>query len=137
MGGPKIEEVDEYIYRVELRYGIMALIHMSKTAMRRLTDISTRHQSHILFGCTSGGCAGFEYTWDLLSTLPDPDPLVPEIPLGNGFDVVVCRDSLLYILGVHIDWVTTPFGEQFEYSNPNASSSCGCNVSFAPKSTIV
>ena len=26
---------------------IMALIHMSKTAMRRLTDMSTRHQSHM------------------------------------------------------------------------------------------
>ena len=76
-----------------------------------------------------GGCAGFKYEWDFADTKES---------IAGGDHVedwhtgrfVVDETSMLYVAGTKIDWVEETFGSQFEISNPNSSSSCGCGESF-------
>ena len=76
-----------------------------------------------------GGCAGFKYEWGFADTKES---------VGDGDHVedwqtgkfVVDETSMMYVAGTKIDWKEETFGSQFEISNPNSSSSCGCGESF-------
>ena len=48
---------------------------------------------------------------------------------GTG-KFVVDDQSMLYVAGTQIDWKEEVFGSQFEITNPNATSGCGCGESF-------
>jgi len=77
-----------------------------------------------------GGCAGFKYEWgfvDKKEDIKDGDEIVE---WENG-RFVVDSISLFYLLGTVIDWKEEVFGAQFEISNPNSKSSCGCGESFS------
>jgi iron-sulfur cluster insertion protein len=76
-----------------------------------------------------GGCAGFKYEWGFADTKEsiDKDDHVEDWHTGR---FVVDETSMLYVAGTKIDWVEETFGSQFEISNPNSSSSCGCGESF-------
>ena len=76
-----------------------------------------------------GGCAGFEYDWQLVKTtedIEDNDEVVMT-PSGNAF--VVGSYSLMFLIGSVIDYKQDIIGAMFEINNPNAQSSCGCGVS--------
>lgn len=74
-----------------------------------------------------GGCSGFQYE-------------IAVAPGANGDDLVIERDgaklfvdpvSLPFLLGSEVDWVDELIGSSFKVKNPNATSSCGCGVSFS------
>ena len=76
-----------------------------------------------------GGCAGFKYEWGFANTedeVKDGDHLED----WHTGKFVVDETSMLYVAGTKIDWIEETFGSQFEISNPNSSSSCGCGESF-------
>jgi Fe-S cluster assembly iron-binding protein IscA len=60
-----------------------------------------------------GGCAGFKYEWGFIDAKEN---------VAEGDHV---EDS-----GTKIDWKEEVFGSQFEITNPNASTGCGCGESF-------
>jgi iron-sulfur cluster insertion protein len=74
-----------------------------------------------------GGCQGFEYEFGVRDDATNDDEI---FQAGEGI-VRIDRTSLTFLLGGKIDWVETLAEEKFEFSNPNASSSCGCGVSFS------
>ena len=76
-----------------------------------------------------GGCAGFKYEWGFIDTKDqiEEDSHVEDWNTGR---FVVDETSMLYVAGTKIDWREETFGSQFEISNPNSSSSCGCGESF-------
>ena len=49
----------------------------------------------------------------------------------NNIEVVVDRKSFFYLLGCQLDFSTGLNGKGFEWSNPNASRTCGCGESFS------
>jgi len=74
-----------------------------------------------------GGCSGFQYEIGVAAS-------------ANGDDVVIERDgarlfvdpvSLPFLLGSEVDWVDELIGASFKVKNPNATSACGCGVSFS------
>jgi iron-sulfur cluster insertion protein len=76
-----------------------------------------------------GGCAGFKYDWgfaDTKESIGDGDHVED---WGTG-RFVVDETSMLYVAGTKIDWIEETFGSQFEISNPNSTSACGCGESF-------
>jgi len=73
-----------------------------------------------------GGCAGFSY--DLYFDEPTDVDLQLDIA---GVKVVVDEMSLMYLVGVEIDYVEGLQGAGFKFNNPNVKSTCGCGSSFS------
>ena len=73
-----------------------------------------------------GGCAGFSYD------LYFDEPAEVDRPLEvAGVKVVVDEMSLMYLVGVEIDYVEGLQGAGFKFNNPNVKSTCGCGSSFS------
>lgn len=73
-----------------------------------------------------GGCSGFQY--DIKLDAPADDDMVLE---GAGQKVLVDPVSLPFLQNAVIDFTEELIGARFTIENPNASSSCGCGVSFS------
>lgn len=80
-------------------------------------------------GVRQGGCSGMSYLMDFAdpSTIREDD----EVFDYDGFKVVCDRKSLLYIYGLVLDYSDALIGGGFQFTNPNASQTCGCGKSFA------
>ena len=74
-----------------------------------------------------GGCAGFQYKFDLDNKKNDDDILIKT----NKISVLIDKISLGLINGSKIDYVNELIGSSFKVTNPKASSSCGCGTSFS------
>ena len=73
-----------------------------------------------------GGCAGFSY--DLY--FDEGTQVDRQVEIG-GVKVVVDEMSLMYLVGVEIDYVEGLQGAGFKFNNPNVKSTCGCGSSFS------
>lgn len=74
-----------------------------------------------------GGCSGWSYKLAFDQQLNDKDKAV-EV---NGQKVVVDSKSMLYLLGLTLDFEGGLNGKGFIFDNPNAAAKCGCGTSFA------
>ena len=70
-----------------------------------------------------GGCSGFKYAFSFDDKVESKD-----IVFGKA---VIDKASLDIISGSTIDFKKEMIGESFVISNPKASSSCGCGLSFS------
>ncbi|MBT8412655.1 MAG: iron-sulfur cluster assembly accessory protein [Octadecabacter sp.] len=96
-------------------------------AFERLAEIGAAAEGKALrIGVKGGGCSGFEYEIDL--DAPRDDDLILE---GEGQKVVIDSVSLPFLTDATIDFSEELIGARFVIENPNASSSCGCGVSFS------
>jgi iron-sulfur cluster assembly protein len=103
-------------------------VSLTFAARKHIAKLACIANKHIQFGCKSGGCAGFEYTWDYISKPPTRGTL----PLVGMWTFSVCEKSELFVLGTEVDWVEEGFNAGFVYSNPLATQACGCSLSFHP-----
>lgn len=74
-----------------------------------------------------GGCSGFSYKLEFDAEKTDGDKAFS----AHGIDLVIDSKSLLYILGMTLDYEGGLNGQGFIFSNPNATKTCGCGSSFA------
>ena len=74
-----------------------------------------------------GGCSGFQYEIAVAGAA-NADDLVIE---RDGARLFVDPVSLPFLLGSEVDWVEELIGASFKVKNPNATSACGCGVSFS------
>lgn len=77
-------------------------------------------------GVKGGGCSGMSYVLGF------------DTPSGNdkafevaGIPCMINKSHELYLAGMEIDWSEGLDNRGFTFSNPNASSTCGCGTSFA------
>lgn len=80
-------------------------------------------------GVRQGGCSGMSYTMDFA----DPSSIQPadEVFDYDGFKVVCDPKSMLYLYGMALDYSDAMIGGGFQFTNPNASQTCGCGKSFS------
>jgi len=77
----------------------------------------------------SGGCSGFQYTFDLESSTEEGDRIFEK----EDVQIVVDEVSMQFLKGATVDYTVELIKASFEItSNPNAESSCGCGNSFVP-----
>jgi iron-sulfur cluster assembly protein len=81
---------------------------------------------YLRVGVKGGGCSGFQYSLDLVENMNDTDEEWEQ----HGIHVICDGKSNLYLEGVTIDFKDELMGRGFVFSNPNATSSCGCGSSF-------
>nr|WP_038023583.1 iron-sulfur cluster assembly accessory protein [Synechococcus sp. RS9916] len=111
-------------------------IQITDPAMQQLAKLCREQgESQVLrVGVRSGGCSGMSYTMDFVpsSEIEDGDEVYDyTAPDGADFQVVCDPKSLLYIYGMQLDFSTALIGGGFNFTNPNASQTCGCGSSFA------
>jgi iron-sulfur cluster assembly accessory protein len=111
-------------------------IQITEPAMRQLTNlISQQGSTKVLrVGVRSGGCSGMSYTMDFVdaAAINSDDETYSYDPAdGKPFQVVCDPKSLLYIYGMQLDFSDALIGGGFNFTNPNASQTCGCGSSFA------
>tara|TARA_Y100000589_G_scaffold324695_1_gene361290 strand:+ start:12935 stop:13327 length:393 start_codon:yes stop_codon:yes gene_type:complete len=85
-------------------------------------------------GVRSGGCSGMSYTMDFIAEDQiNSDDKIYHYSLSDSvsFQVVCDPKSLLYIYGMQLDFSTDLIGGGFNFTNPNASQTCGCGSSFS------
>lgn len=73
------------------------------------------------------GCSGMGYDLNLVKEAK-ADDLVWE---QNGIKMATDANSRGHLEGTQVDYVKGIQGEGFQFSNPNAKSSCGCGTSFS------
>ena len=107
--------------------GRFAVISMTERAAARVREIvATRDKAHgIRLGIKKGGCAGMEYTVDLVT---EPNPKDDHIE-HDGAHVYVAPEAALFLFGTVMDFETTQLRTGFTFTNPNQSSACGCGES--------
>jgi len=111
-------------------------ILITEPAMRQLGTLmaSQGGEKVLLVGVRSGGCSGMSYTMDFIDgseILPDDETYTYEPAGAPSFRVVSDPKSLLYIYGMQLDFSSALIGGGFNFTNPNASQTCGCGSSFA------
>lgn len=103
------------------------VITLTEAARKRVGEImsSKPDAKGIRIGVKNGGCAGMEYTIDLVEeTIPGEDKI--EVPEGT---VYVAPQAVLFLLGTQLDFEVTKLRTGFVFNNPNQSSACGCGES--------
>jgi iron-sulfur cluster assembly accessory protein len=104
-------------------------VEISAAAADRIKAILAEEPAGAAFriGVEGGGCAGFQYAF---SVAPGPDA-GDHLVERDGARLVVDETSMPFLLGARVDFVDDLMGQSFRIENPNASSSCGCGVSFS------
>ena len=111
-------------------------ILITDAALQQLTLLcSQKGDDQVLrVGVRSGGCSGMSYTMDfvLSSEINDDDKVYDyKTKSGENFRVISDPKSLLYIYGMQLDFSKDLIGGGFNFTNPNATQTCGCGSSFA------
>ena len=104
-----------------------AVISMTEGAAARVREIMAARAGArgIRLGIRKGGCAGMEYTVDLVTEPKTGDDHVEK----NGAQVWVAPEAALFLLGTEMDFEKTTLRTGFTFRNPNQSSACGCGES--------
>jgi len=115
------------------------MITLTEVAAREVNQIIKQQQEaaqkngsdpakmYLRVGVKGGGCSGFSYTLDLTETISEQDETFHQ----HGIEVICDPKSLLYLEGTQVDFKDELMGRGFVFSNPNATSSCGCGSSFS------
>ncbi len=72
-----------------------------------------------------GGCSGFSYVLDFKEQADAFDEVLEQ----DGVKLFVDKDSIAYLKGLELDYVSSLQQSGFKFSNPNATQSCGCGKS--------
>ena len=105
-------------------------IQMTETALKQVSLLREQQGKdlYLRVGVRQGGCSGMSYMMDF----EEPDNLQKgdEVFDYGGFKIVCDPKSMLYLYGLVLDYSNAMIGGGFQFTNPNASQTCGCGKSF-------
>jgi iron-sulfur cluster assembly protein len=104
----------------------VVLTENAREEVKRLLAEGKSLGQGLRLGVAGGGCSGLVYNVEFDSE-KDGDVVIPL----DGFEVYLDRKSIIYLRGIVLDFQTGLRGRGFQFSNPNASNTCGCGESFA------
>ena len=107
------------------RFAIMTLTDAAKERVAEIVAGSGDRAEGIRVGVKNGGCAGMEYTIDLVSEVNPADDRVD----AGKHAVFVDPKAVLFLLGTQMDYEVTKLRSGFVFNNPNQTSACGCGES--------
>ena len=93
----------------------------AKNQIEKITK--SEEKKYFRIAVQGGGCSGYKYNFSFEDNLEKDDVL---------FDrAIIDKVSLEIISGSTVDFKKEMIGESFTISNPKATSSCGCGLSFS------
>jgi iron-sulfur cluster assembly accessory protein len=114
------------------------MIHLSQAAaneVRRMQASQGRLSTRLRVRVQKGGCSGLYYTLALETpSLTDAHHPLPEgsLEITHSQDIAIAIDanSISLLTGLTIDFSEDLMGGAFRFHNPNATTTCGCGLSF-------
>ncbi|MDB5379873.1 MAG: iron-sulfur cluster assembly accessory protein [Rubritepida sp.] len=106
------------------------VFHVTPRAAEEIASIAERQGragAGLRVSVSAGGCSGLQYGFDLEDKVGEDDLVVTV----EGTNVFVDGVSLDFLAGSQLDWHEALIGSHFVVRNPQATSGCGCGVSFA------
>ncbi|MDY6898617.1 MAG: iron-sulfur cluster assembly accessory protein [Cyanobacteriota bacterium] len=105
-------------------------ILLSEAALQQVKLLQEKQGKELCLrvGVRQGGCSGMSYMMDFEDTskISEQDDIFDY----DGFKIVCDRKSLLYLYGLMLDYSDSLIGGGFQFTNPNANTTCGCGKSF-------
>jgi iron-sulfur cluster assembly protein len=106
-------------------FAVMSMTQAAADRVKAIVGNSGPGARGIRLGIKKGGCAGMEYTIDMV-TVPHPkDDLIER----DGASVWIEPSAVLYLLGTELGFEQTTLRSGFTFTNPNQTSACGCGES--------
>ena len=90
-------------------------------------DMTVTPPQSLRISIKGGGCAGFEYQFDIETAQEEGDLRFEK----NAAIVLIDPISAPYLEGATLDYVAEKFDARFVLRNPKAQTTCGCGQSFA------
>ena len=109
------------------RFQVVSVTELAAKRVREILANADSPAEGIRIGIKKGGCAGMEYTVDLVK---NPEPADDVVDVG-GAKVFVNPQATLFLLGTEMDFRADKLSAGFVFSNPNQTSACGCGESVA------
>ena len=105
-------------------------IQLTESALKHVLALQEKQGKdlYLRVGVRQGGCSGMSYMMDFEE--PSKVRENDEVFDYEGFKIVCDPKSLLYLYGLVLDYSDALIGGGFQFTNPNASQSCGCGKSF-------
>ena len=106
------------------------MIQMTDTAITKVNEIlaqQTPKPKGLRLSVVGGGCSGFQYGFNFEDAAGGDDIVIER----EGAKLLVDPMSFQYLMGSEIDYKEDLQGSRFVISNPNATTTCGCGMSFS------
>jgi iron-sulfur cluster assembly protein len=107
------------------RFQVVSVTDRAAERVREILANAEAPAAGIRIGVKKGGCAGMEYTVDLVRDAAPKDDVVDV----GGAKVFVNPEATLFLLGTEMDFEVTKLRTGFVFRNPNQTSACGCGES--------
>lgn len=102
-------------------------LKVTKECIMRLQKICDQNE-FLRLSVESGGCSGFQYKFDLDTTVTNDDCIFQK----QGVKIVIDKTSLNYVKGSTIDYEQQLIKSAFKLiGNPKAQEGCSCGASFS------
>lgn len=105
-------------------------IHVTPKAAGKVREFAKRdgrEQFGLKVAVKGGGCSGLTYVLDIVDGPAEDDKVIEQ----NGIEVYVPKKAFVFLAGTVLDFSDGLNGKGFEFTNPNAKTSCGCGTSFS------
>ena len=104
------------------------MFDVSKSALKRIVEVSSKNKKKFFrISIDGGGCQGFSYKFDFDDKISENDKVLDY----NEVKILIDSTSLEFINDAKLDFVEDMIGSYFKISNPKATSTCGCGISFS------
>lgn len=106
-------------------------VTITPAAERQIARLmSGKHAFGLRIGLKKGGCAGMEYTMDLVEAAGPNEEVVEQ---GDA-RVLISPKAQMFLFGTEIDYESGLLESGFRFRNPNVTDACGCgeSVRFEP-----
>jgi iron-sulfur cluster insertion protein len=104
------------------------MFDVSKSALKRIIEVSSKNKKKFFrISIDGGGCQGFSYKFDFDDKISENDKVLDY----NEVKILIDSTSLEFINDAKLDFVEDMIGSYFKISNPKATSTCGCGISFS------
>lgn len=106
------------------------MVQISENAAKKIVSLRNEEgrddSAFLRVEVKKGGCSGLSYKMDFDNQMRDGDKMFEAF----GTKIAVDSQSLLYIIGMTLDYSGGLNGKGFVFNNPNATKNCGCGSSF-------
>ena len=104
------------------------MFDVSKSALKRIVEVSKKNKKKFFrISIDGGGCQGFSYKFDFDDKISENDKVLDY----SEVKILIDSTSLGFVNDAKLDFVEDMIGSYFKVSNPKATSTCGCGISFS------